>query len=85
MTIDRVRELYNAQPFQPFAVRMRDGRRIAVAKRENIGRGPLGYTIAVFAPDDSLHILEVAAIKDLERNADVAVGENGKGMDTTDT
>jgi hypothetical protein len=64
---------------------MDDGRRIPVAKRENIGWGPLGYTIAVFAPDDSLHILDVAAINELERNADVAVGENGKGMDITDT
>jgi hypothetical protein len=85
MTIEDIRTECWADPFRPFAVQMNDGRRIPVIGSEHIALGPLGRTIAVCTPDDRFHILEVASIKDLERNADVAVGENGNGMETTDT
>ncbi len=77
MSIDEIRSECWAEPFRPFAVHMHDGRRIPVAKREHIALGPLGRTVAVCTPDDHFHILEVALIKELERNAAVSLGENG--------
>lgn len=66
MTNDRIKELLDAEPFRPFRIRMADGRAIPVRHREFLASSPTGRTITVFQPDDSLNIIDVMLITDLE-------------------
>jgi len=70
MTIDRVRSLYDAQPFQPFTLHLADGRAIPVAHREFLASAPSGRTVVVFQPDDSFNIIDLLLVTDLEVKAD---------------
>ncbi|HVC94254.1 MAG TPA: hypothetical protein VND64_11215 [Pirellulales bacterium] len=54
MTIDKVRELYDTQPFHPFTMHLADGRRIFVASREFLASAPNGRTVVVYQPDNEL-------------------------------
>jgi hypothetical protein len=49
MTADDLRKLYWAEPFEPFQLELRDGRRITVAQREWMAISPTGDS-AVVAP-----------------------------------
>ena len=73
MTIDKVRELYNAEPFQPFVLHLADGRQIPVVHREYIAMAPSGRTIYVTQPDDSFNIIDLLLVTDLE----LKKGHNG--------
>ena len=75
MTIDRVRELYNAQPFQPFVIHLADGREVPVHHREFMMAAPSGRTIYVTQPDDTFNIIDVLLVTDLELKR----GRNGAG------
>ena len=66
MTTDRLKELYNAQPFQPFVIHLADGRGIPVQHREFIMIAPSGRTIYVTQPDDSFNIIDLLLVTDLE-------------------
>ena len=66
MTIERIRELYNAQPFRPFVIHLADGRDIPVLHREFIMAAPSGRTIVVMQPDDSMNIIDLLLVTDLE-------------------
>jgi hypothetical protein len=73
MTIERINELYNNQPFQPFVLHLADGRNIAVSSREFIAQAPNGRTLVVFQPDDRMHIIDLLLVTD----AEVKLGRNG--------
>jgi hypothetical protein len=47
MTIERLRDFYNAQPFRPFIIHLADGRQIPVQQREFIATAPSGRTVTV--------------------------------------
>jgi hypothetical protein len=66
MTIERLRELYKAQPFQPFFIHLADGRRLSVAHPDFLATSPSGRTIVVYQPDDSMNIIELLLVTDLE-------------------
>jgi len=66
MTVERVRELYEAQPFQPFVMHLADGRKLAVVHREFLSLSPSGRTVVVFQPDDSCNIVDLLLVTDLE-------------------
>jgi len=66
MTIEQVRNLYNAQPFRPFTIHLADGRRIPVHHREFVMTVPSGRTIVVCQPDDTLNIIDLLLVTDLE-------------------
>jgi hypothetical protein len=73
MTIERINELYNNQPFRPFVLHLADGRDIAVNSREFIAQAPNGRTLVVFQPDDRMHIIDLLLVTD----AEVKLGQNG--------
>jgi len=75
MTIEKLREMYNAQPFQPFVIHLADGRAIPVVHREFIMAAPSGRTIIVVQPDDSMNIIDLLLVTDLE----VKPAKNGSG------
>ena len=66
MTIAQLRNVHQAQPFQPFIIRLADGRQIPVQHREFVMPVPSGRTIVVCQPDDTLNIIELLLVTDLE-------------------
>jgi hypothetical protein len=66
MTIERVREFYNAQPFRPFVIHLADGRDIAVHHPDFLAAAPSGRTIVVYQPDDTMSVIDLLLVTDLE-------------------
>ena len=66
MTIQRVRELYEAQPFRPFVMHLADGRNITVHHPDFVASAPSGRTLVVFQPDDSMSIVDLYLVTELE-------------------
>ncbi len=75
MTIEKLRAVYEAQPFRPFNIHVADGRKIHVASREFFMTTPGGRTVVVCEPDDTMHILDLLLITDLE----IPATANGHG------
>jgi hypothetical protein len=72
MTTERMRELWKAVPFQKFTIHLADGRHIPVMHREFMMMSPSGRTVVVNQPDDSMNIIDLLLVTDLE------MGVNGK-------
>ena len=66
MTIGKVKELYEAQPFRPFTVCLADGRKIPVRHKEFVALSPSGRTMIVYQPDDSHDIIDILLVTSLE-------------------
>ena len=66
MTIEQVKNLYNAATFKPFVVHMADGRQIPVKHREFMAIAPSGRTIVVYEQDDSFNIIDLLLVTSLE-------------------
>jgi hypothetical protein len=66
MTIEPVRDPYNAAPFKPFIIHLADGRQIPVKHRELMVISPSGRTIVVYQADDTLNIIDLLLVTDLE-------------------
>jgi hypothetical protein len=66
MTIEQLRNLYNAQPFRPFVIHLADGREIPVHHREFIMAVPSGRTVVICQPDDTLNVIDLLLVTDLE-------------------
>ncbi len=75
MTIEQLRNLYNAQPFQPFVMHLADGRQIPVQHREFITTAPSGRTVVAYQPDESMNIVDLLLVTDVE----VKPASNGSG------
>jgi hypothetical protein len=76
MTIEQLRNLYNAQPFQPFLMHLADGRNIPVRHREFLMPSPSGRTVIVYQPDDSFNIIDLLLVTDLEVTSNAASPES---------
>jgi hypothetical protein len=66
MTIERLRDAFDAKPFKPFVLHLADGREIAVHHRDFIMAVPSGRTVVVCQPDDRLNIIDLLLVTDLE-------------------
>jgi hypothetical protein len=66
MTIEQLRNLYNAQPFRAFVIHLADGRAIPVHHREFMMTVPSGRTIFVAQPDDTVNIIDLLLVTDIE-------------------
>ena len=66
MTIEKMRVFYDAQPFRPFVMHLADGRAIPVNHREFMLTVPSGRTVVVCQPDDTLNIIDLLLVTDLE-------------------
>jgi hypothetical protein len=73
MTVDQVRKLYDARPFQPFRINLADGRSLRVDHPEFMSFST-GRSIVVFSQDDNAF-----EIVDLVLATGLQVGANGKG------
>ena len=66
MTIEKLRELYSAEPFRPFVLHLADGRSIPVAHRDFFASAPSGRTAAIFQPDDTFNLIDLLLVTDAE-------------------
>jgi hypothetical protein len=66
MTIERLKELYEAQPFRPFLIHLADGRELPVQHRDFIMAVPSGRTVIVAQPDDTVNIIDLLLVTDVE-------------------
>jgi hypothetical protein len=66
VTIERLSEFVHAQPFKPFMMHLADGRSIPVMHRDLFGSAPSGRTVVVFQPDDSMNVIDLLLVTDLE-------------------
>ncbi len=71
MTLEQIRQVHEARPFQPFTLRLADGSKVRVRHPEFLARSPTGRTVVVFGSDESFEIV------DLPLAAAIEVG-NGK-------
>ena len=78
MTIQQLRELRNAQPFQPFVIHLADGRQVPVQHPEFIMWSPSGRTVVVYQADDSMNIIDLLLVTDLELAANGRSSRRGK-------
>lgn len=53
-------------PFQPFILRLADGRAVRVPHQEFISMHPTGRTVIVYGPKEDLEILDVMLVTSLQ-------------------
>lgn len=66
MTIEQLRNAYDARPFRPFLLHLADGREVPVLHREFIMSVPSGRTVLVCQPDDTVNIVDLLLVTDIE-------------------
>jgi hypothetical protein len=66
LTIEQLRKVHEAYPFQPFTVGMADGRRFYVPAPGWLSHSPSGRTIIVHQPDDSYSVLDLLLMTELQ-------------------
>jgi hypothetical protein len=72
MILKKIRDLYDAQPFRPFLIHLADGRSLPVVHREFIAHAPSRRTMAVYQPDDSLNIVDLLLVTDIEIRSNIS-------------
>jgi hypothetical protein len=65
MTIEQLRKMHQGHPFQPFTIRMADGRNFYVPSPEWMSHSPSGRTVIVHQPVDSFSILDLLLMTEL--------------------
>jgi hypothetical protein len=66
MSIDLVKALHQARPFQPFLIHLADGRTLEVPHPEFMAQTPMGRTIIVTKDEESLEIVDLLPVVSLE-------------------
>ena len=66
MTIEQLRTTLATKPFQPFTVRMADGRHFVIPHPDFLSMSPAGRTAVVFHPDGSASIVDLLLMTELE-------------------
>jgi len=66
MTIEQLRNFYQARPFRPFIIHLADGRRLAVQHPEFLATAPSGRTVTVYQPDETSTVVDLLQVTDLE-------------------
>lgn len=76
MTIEQLRQLHQARPFQPFEIHLEDGRALSVEHPEFLAQSANGRTIAVSHPDGVLEIVDLLLVVSLKPRSN---GSSGRG------
>ena len=63
MTIERMKSLRLARPFQPFTIHLRDGKRISIRRGDAFALSPAGARIVVVEP--RYQSIELSSIADV--------------------
>jgi hypothetical protein len=66
MTIEQLRQLHQARPFQPFDIHLVDGRTLPVDHPEFLAQSPSGRTIAVGRDDGTIETVDLLLVVSLK-------------------
>ncbi|MBI2826690.1 MAG: hypothetical protein HYX69_18615 [Planctomycetia bacterium] len=69
MTTEQLKTALNQRPFRPFTLHLADGRGIAVQHNEFAMLSPSGRTVVVYQADDTMNIVDLLLVTDLEMAA----------------
>jgi hypothetical protein len=69
MTIDQLRKMHQAKPFQPFDIHLADGRSVPVEHPEMLAISPPGRTIGVGVADGTIEIIDLLLVTTLKPRA----------------
>jgi hypothetical protein len=72
MTIEQLRAMHQARPFEPFDIYLADGRTIAVDHPEFLSQSPAGRTISVGMPDGTHQVIDLLLVTSLKPHANGA-------------
>ena len=70
MTIEQLRKMHMARPFQPFEIHLTDGRTLVVEHPELLAQSTTGRTFAVSDPDGVLEIVDLLLVVSLKPRAE---------------
>jgi len=79
MTIEQLRKMHEARPFQPFRIHMADGRHLDVVHPEFLAHTPSGRTVMVATPDEGFEIIDLLLVTSLEPISDGVKRRRRKG------
>jgi len=80
MDLEGVREALLKRPFEPFSIRLADGRSLAVHHPEMVAVGK--RRIIVVEPDDSWSVIEPLLIVSLDYNGEQPTKKNHRKKET---
>ena len=66
MTIEQLRQMHQARPFQPFRVNLADGRHLDVEHPEFLAHTPTGRTVMIAKPDESFEVVDLLLVTSLD-------------------
>ena len=66
MTIEQIRKMHQARPFQPFDVFLADGRSLPVDHPECLAVTPAGRTIGIGLADNTIEIVDLLLVTSLK-------------------
>ena len=66
MTKEALGKVIHRTPFQPFVLRLADGRSVRVPHQDFISMHPTGRTVIVYGPNEDLEILDVMLVTGLQ-------------------
>ena len=66
MTVDEVMNYRRADPFRPFVLELKDGRRFVIREPEQVGRNPAYTQLGVAADDESIEIVDGSQVARIE-------------------
>lgn len=69
MTVEQLRKMHQAQPFQPFDIHLADGRALPVEHPEMLAITPPGRTIGVALADGTIEIVDLLLVTTLKPHA----------------
>ena len=73
MTIEQLRKMHQAHPFQPFDIHMGDGRSVPVEHPEMLAITPPGRTIGVGLADGTIEVIDLLLVTSLKPRPNGAV------------
>ncbi|MCG8451460.1 MAG: hypothetical protein MI725_17980 [Pirellulales bacterium] len=80
MTIEQLRNTYQAKPFQPFVLHLADGRSFQIPHRDFIAHSPQGRTVIVFGKEDNFDMIDLLLVTSIEVTPSDSSGQNGTSI-----
>ena len=74
MTLEEFKGTLEAQPFQPFTLRLPDGRSLPIQHRDFVLISPKGRTVVVYQPDGAFNIVDLMLVSDLHVSPNTPAG-----------
>jgi len=69
MSKDTIKEAINAQPFQPFTVRVADGNAYPVPARDSVSLQPNGRTLLIWGEAGKIKLLDSMLVTEIEKES----------------